>query len=50
MKTESNKRKFANFYSPFNLGEIATSETGADYIFMMKLIDQSFLLEAATSG
>ena len=49
MKTKSNKRKFANLQNPFNLVKIATSETGADCIFMMKLIDQSFLLEAAKS-
>ena len=29
---------------------IATSETGTDCIFIMKLIDQYFLLEAAKSG
>ena len=34
MKTKSNKRKFANVQSPFNLGEIATSETGADCILL----------------
>ena len=28
MKTKSNKQKFAKFYSPFNVGEIDTSETG----------------------
>ena len=50
MKTKSNKVNFPNFYSPFNLGEIATSETGADRSFMIKLIYQSFLLEAAMSS
>ena len=49
-KTKSNKRKFDNVEGPFKFGEIAISQTGAYCILMMKLIDQSFLLEAPKSG